>query len=529
MINELANLLKAKIGLFYLISYEEGRVEDTFEKICSQLDFGLYCWDLNKGFIEIRKDKYEASLSGMEEIIPEDALSNIQRYSGDAIFIMKDFHRFIDPERYPTAPQIIRTLRNFLKEFRMSTRNKCIVILAPSKSIPEDLEHDIYVVDFELPDYQTLRKKITEFIAHNRLEKKVKLESGSIEKMIKSLQGLTTIQAERAIAKVFVKYGKLHDYHISNLLSEKKQLLSKTGYLEYIDVKEDMNDIGGLKNLKGWLKQRELAFSEKAKKYGLPIPKGILLVGVQGVGKSLTAKAVAATWNLPLIRLDVGSVFGSLVGESEERIKQAIKISEAISPCIFWIDEIDKAFAGIKGEQGDSGTASRVFGSLLTWMQEKTKPVFIVATANNVVRIRQNDGSSKKKLSFETILPPELLRKGRFDELFFLDLPSEIERKEIFQIMVKKYNLDNEFDYDTLAQKSGGTISEKNDKGFGGAEIEQIVIEAMYKAFYDEERKVTTDDILYCMNQTKSLYELMQDEIDGLRAWADGRTRQASN
>jgi len=425
MVNELTELLKSKIGLFYLVSYEEERVEDTFEKICLQLDFGLYTWDLNKGFSEVRSDKHKANLSGEDDNMPDEALIKIQKYSGDAIFIMKDFHRFIDPEKFSEAPKMIRTLRNFLKEFRLSEKNKCIVILAPVKRIPEDLEHDIYVVDFELPDYLALRKKITEFIAHNRLEKKVKLSEEAAEKMIKSLQGLTTIQAERALAKVFVKYGKLQDHHINELLSEKKQLLSKTGFLEYIDVKEKMDDVGGLHQMKKWLLQREVAFSEKAKQYGLPTPKGILLVGVQGVGKSLTAKAVAATWNLPLIRLDVGSVFGSLVGESEERIKQAIKISEAISPCIFWIDEIDKAFAGIKGEQGDSGTSSRVFGSLLTWMQEKTKPVFIVATANNVVRIRQLEQNNKKKYIFDAILPPELLRKGRFDELFFLDLPSE--------------------------------------------------------------------------------------------------------
>ena len=249
------------------------------------------------------------------------------------------------------------------------------------------------------------------------------------------------------------------------------------------------------------------------------------MIGVQGVGKSLTAKAVSARWNLPLVRLDVGRVFGSLVGESEEKIRRAIKIAEAISPCILWIDELDKAFGGIGGQQGDSGTSARVFGSLLTWMQEKTKPVFIVATANNVVRFL---GKGKNKIQ-ETLLPPELLRKGRFDELFFLDLPTIDERREIFEIMSRKYNLADGIDFDLLAERSGGMVSGTNDLGYGGAEIEQIVIEAMYQAFYDKERNVNTDDIIQSMNQTKPLYDLMKDDIDNLREWASGRTRPASN
>jgi SpoVK/Ycf46/Vps4 family AAA+-type ATPase len=200
------------------------------------------------------------------------------------------------------------------------------------------------------------------------------------------------------------------------------------------------------------------------------------MIGVQGVGKSLTAKAVSARWNLPLVRLDVGRVFGSLVGESEEKIRRAIKIAEAISPCILWIDELDKAFAGVRGPQGDSGTSSRVFGSLLTWMQEKTKPVFVVATANNVVRFDANNQE-------ETLLPPELMRKGRFDELFFIDLPSQKEREEIFRIMTRRYNIKTKLNYKKLAEQTNSIVNENNDKGFGGAEIEQIIIESKYKAF----------------------------------------------
>ena len=525
MIEHLRIQLKAKMGLIYLSSFEEERIEDSFTKICKQLNYGLYVWDLNKGFKELLEDQYKSPQPNEDENMPNDALQEIQKYQGDAVFILKDFQRFLDIEKWTDAPITIRILRNLVKDLRVHSKNKSIVILAPTVNIPEDLEHDLTLIDFELPDYQTLRKSIQQFIAKNRFENKTKLTEENFEKLIKSMQGLTTVQAERAIAKIFVRHGKLKDHNIEEALAEKKQIISKTGILEYIEVNENMDDIGGLNSLKQWLEQREVAFSESAKNYGLPTPKGILMIGVQGVGKSLTAKAVSKRWNLPLIRLDVGRVFGSLVGESEEKIRRAIKIAEAISPCILWIDELDKAFAGIRGQQGDSGTSARVFGSLLTWMQEKTKPVFIVATANNVVRFF---GKGKNKIQ-ETLLPPELLRKGRFDELFFLDLPIKDERKEIFEIMTRKYNLTDDINFDLLAEKSGGMVSGTKDLGFGGAEIEQIVIESMYRAFYDNERNVTTEDIMICMNETRPLYDLMQEEIDNLRNWANGRTRPASN
>ena len=525
MIEQLRLQLKAKMGLIYLSSFEEERIEDSFVKICKQLNFGLYVWDLNKGFHELLKDQHKSSKPNEDEKMPNDALEEIQKYQGDAVFLLKDFQRFLDIEKFGDAPITIRILRNLVRDLRVHSKNKSIVILAPTVNIPEDLEHDLTLLDFELPDYQILRKSIQQFIARNRFENKKKLNDDNFEKLIKSMQGLTTIQAERAIAKIFVRHGKLKDHNIEEALAEKKQIISKTGILEYIEVRESMDDIGGLNSLKQWLEQREVAFSESAKSYGLPTPKGILMIGVQGVGKSLTAKAVSARWNLPLVRLDIGRVFGSLVGESEEKIRRAIKIAEAISPCILWIDELDKAFGGIGGQQGDSGTSARVFGSLLTWMQEKTKPVFIVATANNVVRFL---GKGKNKIQ-ETLLPPELLRKGRFDELFFLDLPTLDERKEIFEIMSRKYNLADGIDFDLLAERSGGMVSGTNNLGYGGAEIEQIVIEAMYQAFYDKERDVNTDDIIQSMNQSKPLYDLMKDDIDNLREWANGRTRPASN
>ena len=525
MIDRIKLLLKAKTGLIYLVSYEEERIEDDFILLCHQLRYGLYSWDINKGYTEIVQEANRASLRDADTTLPYEALSEIQRFNGNGIFILKDFHRFLDPSGGGAeAIRIIRSMRNLVRDMRAKRENKTIVIVAPTVCIPDDLEHDLTLVEYELPDYAQLTKTFLNFVAANRLERSVDLTEENLEKLIKSMRGLTTVQAERAIAKIFVRHGKIQNHHIDEALAEKKQIISKRGVLEYIEAKEKMEDIGGLENLKEWLRQREMAFTERARAYGLPTPKGILLVGVQGVGKSLTAKAVSSLWNLPLIRLDVGRVFGSLVGESEERIREAIRLAEAVSPSVLWIDEIDKAFAGVRGEQGDSGTSARVFGSILTWMQEKVAPVFVVATANNVVRFR----GSGKSVTAEPLLPPELLRKGRFDEIFFLDLPSRSEREDIFRIMHRKYALEKELDFARLAEKSGGFVDEKNDLGYGGAELEQIIIEAMFHAFYEDERSVTDDDILRVMNETKPLYDLMKDDIDNLRRWAGGRTRPAS-
>lgn len=518
----------AKTGLIYLISNEEERVETEFEKLCLQLKYGLYTWDSNRGFKEILQDKYNTKVQKLDAMLPgsgdDDPVTQIQLYKGDGIFILKDFQYFLNDSKYSSAQMIIRSLKNLVRDLREQDKNRIIVILSSILMIPDELEHDLTLVDFDLPDQQVLSRCVTEYIAKNKLEKRTNIDQADFDKVIKSLQGLTTIQAERAIAKVFIKHGKLQANFVDDIYFEKKQIISKSGILEYIESTDSLDNIGGLEILKGWLKQREKAFSEKARKYGLPIPKGILLVGVQGVGKSLTAKAVSVAWKLPLVRLDVGRVFGSLVGESEERIRQAIKVAEAISPCILWIDEIDKAFAGISGNQGDSGTSARVFGSLLTWMQEKDKPVFVVATANNVVRIEKKDN----KLHYTPILPPELLRKGRFDELFFLDLPTSKEREEIFRIVTQKYGLGCDFDYTLLAERSGGMVNEKNNLGFGGAEIEQIVIEAMYNAFYDNERPVSTEDIMKAMSSGNPLYSSMYDQIEGLRKWGSDNARQAS-
>jgi SpoVK/Ycf46/Vps4 family AAA+-type ATPase len=287
------------------------------------------------------------------------------------------------------------------------------------------------------------------------------------------------------------------------ILTEKEQIIRKSGMLEYYRVDEGMADVGGLDVLKDWVRKRTQAFGQRARDFGLPAPRGILLLGVQGCGKSLSCKAVAANWRLPLLRLDVGKIFGGIVGQSEENMRRAIRMSESIAPTVLWLDELEKGFSGTQSSGvSDGGTTARVFASFVTWLQEKTAPVFVVATANRI-----DD------------LPPELLRKGRFDEIFFVDLPSEEERREIFAIHLKKRKraLEN-FDLDRLADAA---------VGYSGAEIEQVIVSALYDAF-DAGRDINTEDLLRNIHSSIPLSRTMKEQIDDLRMWASTRARNAS-
>jgi SpoVK/Ycf46/Vps4 family AAA+-type ATPase len=297
---------------------------------------------------------------------------------------------------------------------------------------------------------------------------------------------------------------KLGEEEIPIILSEKEQAIRKSGLLEYYRAQEQFEDIGGLNLLKDWLRKRTSAFGDKAKAFGLPSPKGALLLGVQGCGKSLCAKAVASLWRLPLLRLDVGKVFSDLVGSSERNVREAIKVAESVAPAILWVDEIEKAFAGTQSSSfSDAGTTARVFGTFLTWLQEKEASVFVIATANNI-----------------QTLPPELLRKGRLDEIFFVDLPTRAERATVFAIHLRRRDRKPEdFDLDCLAAAS---------EGFSGAEIEEAIISALYDVF-DAGGQLTTEALLKSLNETVPLSTTMKEEIDGLRKWAEGRARKASS
>jgi SpoVK/Ycf46/Vps4 family AAA+-type ATPase len=409
----------------------------------------------------------------------------------DAVVILKDFHE------YWNNPQVKRRIRNFSQEFRYNRRT--IVILTPATRVPDEIRDEAVIVHFPPPNAAELSADLNTLISTSGIT--CSLTEGGREKIIQAALGMTLNQARRAFSKAIVAHGRLDDRDIDAIIAEKKDILSASDALEFYSYTETPENVGGLAVLKEWLVLRERAFTQEAKNFGLPSPKGIALIGIPGTGKSLTAKMIADIWHLPLLRLDVGSLFGSLVGESEERTRRALALAETISPCILWVDEIEKAFAF---GSGDAGTSQRVFAHLLTWMQDKTSPCFVVATANNIAA-----------------LPPELLRKGRFDEIFFLDLPTFEERREIFSVHLRKRKcIPAEFDLETLARESDGYV---------GAEIEQTIIDAMYRAFSENMRRVTTEDILTCMQAQVPLSVSQRETVAALRTWlAEGRAQSAS-
>nr|AAC60393.1 ORF 376 [Synechocystis]BAA00888.1 unnamed protein product [Synechocystis sp. PCC 6803] len=367
--------------------------------------------------------------------------------------------------------------------------------MSPYQETPIELEKDVVVLDFALPDLVTLDGVLGQQLGKSRHA----LGEDSREKLLKAALGLTKDEAEKVYRKAYVKAGQLTEGEVEIVLSEKKQLIRRNGILDYIEEDETIRAVGGLEELKKWLTQRSDAFTERAREYGLPQPKGMLILGVPGCGKSLIAKTTSRLWGLPLLRLDMGRVYdGSMVGRSEANLRNALKTAESISPAILFIDELDKAFAGGAGSgDSDGGTSSRIFGSFLTWMQEKTSPVFVMATANRVDR-----------------LPGEFLRKGRFDEIFFVDLPSSEEREAIFRIHLHKRRKDtSRFDLGELARTSDG---------FSGAEIEQAIVAAMYEAFA-QEREFNQLDIIAAIKSTLPLSRTMVEQVTALRDWARQR------
>ena len=491
--HEIETLIRARYPIIYVVSWEERRVEQAITAVCAGLGRSLHTWTVTAG---MRPPVNRTSGPAKPTTLPGEleALALVHEAPEMTAFLLKDFHPYMKDYR------VIRLLRDLAA--RLRGRAQTLILTGPTLNLPSDLEKDITVIDFPLPDADEIEKVLNQAILASCSNPKVDVRIDSLERerLIKSAQGLTLDEVESVFARTLVEKKR---FDLSIVLEENKQIIRKSGLLEYYEPDSAMKDVGGLELLKEWLEQRTKSFSDRAKEFGIPAPKGVLLLGVQGCGKSLVAKAIAATWNLPLLKLDVGRIFGSLVGQSEENIRKAIKVSESVAPCILWADELEKGFAGVSGGGvSDSGTTARVFSTFLTWMQEKTAPVFLIATANDV-----------------TSLPPEMLRKGRFDEIFFVDLPDRRERQQIFKIHLEKKKRDpKNYDLKELATAA---------EGFSGAEIEQVIFGALYMAF-DEDRELEQKDLLQETKNVVPLSVMMREEIDELRTWAEMRTRAAS-
>ncbi len=488
--HEIETLICARYPILYVVSWEEERVEETLLKVCKSRGKKLFVWTCTMGLLPhgsraLRQDTVE----------PVPALDEIMESRDAAVFLLKDFHSYLQD------PTIVRKLRDLTYVLKRSY--KTLVILSPILELPPELEKEVTVVDYELPTVEEIGQQLDRIIAQVKNDPRIHcdLTQQEREQVVKAAQGLTAIEVDNVFAKSLVEKQRL-DPEI--ILAEKQQIVRKSGILEYFSTRESFDAVGGLDILKDWLRKRAQAFTDRAREFGLPQPKGVLLIGVQGCGKSLSAKAVAALYRLPLLRLDVGNLFSGIIGSSEERMRKAIKIAESVSPCVLWVDEIEKGFSGTQSSAfSDAGTTARIFATFVTWLQEKQDPVFVIATANDI-----------------TALPPELFRKGRFDDIFFVDLPTVEERKDIFAIHLRARNRNPaDFDLDTLAARSSG---------FSGAEIEQAIISAMFDAF-DAGRDVATEDILRNLEGSFPLSMTMRENIEFLREWAYTRARPASS
>lgn len=476
--------IRARYPLLYIVTAEEEPIEEILNKVAdlSNPKRRVLMWDLVRGWDDNKTAKGSA-MAALNRIASTDDDLN-------TIFVLKDLHfilKFPLNERY--AP-VIRELKNVTRELKRS-RN-VLILTSHALEVPPELSEEVTVIDFSLPGVEEINYLIETLVKPEDL----KVTGLAREQLVKACQGLSRARIGRVLALALASKQQVDDSDIEKVLEEKKQAIRQTGILEFFQTAESLKNVGGLQNLKSWVKMRKDAFTEEARRYGIPNPKGVLLAGIQGTGKSLSAKTIAHEWRLPLLRLDSGRLFGGIVGESESRVRQMIQLTEAIAPCVLWIDEIDKAFGNISsGMDGDSGTSRRVFGSLITWMQEKTTPVFIVATANNV-----------------RILPAELLRKGRFDEIFFLNLPNETERQDIFKVHLNRLRPSRvrQFDLGLLARQA---------KDFSGAEIEQVIIDAMHIGF-GSRRDFTNEDIVRAIKETVPLAAVAKEQIEDLKQWA---------
>jgi AAA+ superfamily predicted ATPase len=498
---ELDVLVRARYPIVYVVTWEEERVERCLRDIAAARGKNLFVWTITQGIVKSGADAQQSKSGSGNTSDPLAALDAVIHQVEPAIYLFKDFHRFTEDERCNLS--VVRRLRDVAHHLRDTY--KTIVITSPLLRIAPELTKDITVIDFALPgpdDFNKLLDRIIDDVKDNP-KVKIDLTPDSREQLLSAARGLTLKEAENVFAKTLVTDGRLSGSDVNIVFSEKQQVIKKSGLLEYYESQEKLADIAGLDNLKDWLKKRSIAFTDRAHKFGLPAPRGVLLLGVQGCGKSLCAKAVSGLWHLPLLRFDIGRMFSSLVGSSEENIRRAIQVAESVAPVILWVDEIDKALAGAANSAGsDGGTAARVFGTLLTWLSEKKAPVFVIATANDIGN-----------------LPPELLRKGRLDEIFFVDLPTVQERREVFRIHIEKRgrNAAN-FDLDQLARVSDG---------FNGAEIEEAVIAALFDAF-SSQKELNTTIIKNAIAETVPLSKTMSEELNRLRTWANGRSRPAS-
>jgi AAA+ superfamily predicted ATPase len=488
--DHLLHLSRAGAKVLHIASYEWERVRGHVIGLAQELGLTLRIWSQSTGLLSCSEEGKTATEDD-SATEPLELLKQIHGSNDAGLWLLEDFQPFLREEHHP----IHRWLREIARI--SASPRKMIVLSTPVPGLPIDLRKEIPTLELELPGVDDLR-----VVLHDAASA-LGVSADADDALLDAARGLTVMEARLAFGKAAAELKRLDHGAVPLVAREKERIIKQSEVLEYYPTDARLIDVGGLDQLKVWLERRGRAFGANARDYGLDAPKGVLLLGVQGCGKSLLAKAVAATWQFPLLRFDMGKVFGGIVGQSEANIRTALQVAQALAPCVLWIDEIEKGLAGMgSSDQTDGGTTARVVGSLLTWMQEKRDPVFVVATANRI-----------------DMLPPELLRKGRFDEIFFVDLPTRAVREEILAIHLRKKRRNpRDFDLKNLAGQS---------VGFSGAELEEAVREGLYDAFA-ESRELTTEHIGRALAKTFPLSRTMRDQIESLRQWAKVRARLAN-
>jgi ATP-dependent 26S proteasome regulatory subunit len=540
-LSRLKILFNSTTPVVVMETLEEERMMFLVRSACSELNLPLFEWsiadglvrsgsnapvqpasnprttqtDLNKRIAAAQAALMQANLPPVDfgnisadPAPPQSAIINTSTAAGvlahldtltiPGVFVLKDFHRQMDDAI------VVRRLREVAQDFAHQRRT--MILTGPSVSLPPELSNLVEYVDLALPDRDRLRQIIQE--TFKRLGAMYTLKSNLDEtgwnSVASNLRGLTEEEAERAVAQVIVKDYGLTPACITEVLEAKKEILRRTGMLEFIEATDSMASVGGLENLKKWLQKRRGAFADEARSFGLEPPRGVIIMGVQGCGKSLCARSIAGEWRLPLVRFDSAAIFDKFIGETEKRVKKLFDVAEELSPCVLWIDELEKVFAGSGPDSAsvDAGVSSRLLGSFLSWMQDRKSPVFVAATSNNV-----------------NALPPELIRKGRFDEIFFVDLPNAVERRAIFSLqLARRKRSPADFDLDQLVAASAN---------YSGAEIDAVVQSAMYASFSDR-KPVTTQSLLEELKNTVPLSATRAEDIAALRDWARERAVPAS-
>jgi ATPase family protein associated with various cellular activities (AAA)/AAA+ lid domain-containing protein len=513
-------LINSSTPIVIIETVEEMRAVSMVRQACSELNLAVFEWTIADGLIRsgsgtpvsamnlpVRANATQAAASGIgstqapiyNTADPVQALANMEAMTVEGVFILKDFHRHMD------SAVVVRRLRDVGQTFAANRRT--VIITAPSIDIPTELASLVEYLDLPLPNAERLREIIED--TYKRLAKThtlaLKLDGAGVDAMAANLRGLTEEEADRAVSQALVTRYALCPESVTDVLQAKKELLRHSGMLEFIDSTDNMASIGGLENLKHWLAQRRGAWEDRGREFGLDPARGVIILGVQGCGKSLCARAVAGEWNLPLLKFDTAAIYDKYIGETEKRIRKVFQVAESLAPCVLWIDELEKVFAGSGPDSAsaDAGVSSRLLGAFLSWMQDKQAPVFVAATCNNV-----------------TVLPPELIRKGRFDELFFVDLPNQAERTQIFAIQLRKRKR-NPADFDLNAVALAA-------QGYSGAEIDALVQTALYAAF-SRNAQLTAQMLLDTVKETVPLSTTRAEDIAALRAWATRRAVPASS